>query len=113
MVLYLSRSGGTAGPGTFVDSVISAAGGRNIITKSGWRGAELESLITLKPDLIITSFFENGAESAQSKGVRNRALQNLIADTPHVNVAGKYWPCAGPGLENAQALIIKAIRALT
>ncbi len=112
LVLYLSRSGGTAGKNTFVDAVITAAGGRNIITDSGWRGAELETLITLKPDLIITSFFESGSESAQSKGVRNRALQKLINRTPHVNVPGKYWPCAGPGLEDAQALIIHAIKAL-
>ncbi|MEE9347893.1 MAG: hypothetical protein V3U82_06835 [Robiginitomaculum sp.] len=112
LVLYLSRSGGTAGSDTFVDAVITAAGGRNIITESRWRPAELETLITLKPDLIITSFFENGSESAQSKGVRNRALQNLIAETPHVNVPGKYWPCAGPGLGDARNIIAAAIKAL-
>ncbi|MBL4869713.1 MAG: ABC transporter substrate-binding protein, partial [Robiginitomaculum sp.] len=63
-VLYLSSSGATAGPNTYVDEVISAAGGINIITKTGWHTPDPENLVTLKPDLIVTSFFKDSYASA-------------------------------------------------
>lgn len=108
-VLYLSRSGGTAGPGTLVNAAIEAAGGINIITETGWRPAQPEHLITLQPDLIVTSYFNDGLESAQSKAIRNRAMQNLIKRSQSVEVPGKYWPCAGPGLYKATEIIKTAL----
>ncbi len=100
-ILYLSRSGGTGGPGTFADAVIRAAGGENLITTTGWHGTEMESLIGLKPDLILTSYFEDGYDSVNSNPVRHQAFKDYIADYPRFEIPGALWPCAGPGLVEA------------
>ena len=111
-VLYLSASGGTAGPGTYVDAVIRAAGGVNIITTHGWHTPSVESLVSLNPDLIITSFFNDGYASVNEAGLRNKALQDKIKSTARVNVPGKLWPCAGPGLYEAADIIGTAVAEL-
>lgn len=111
-VLYLSRAGGTAGQGTFVNAAIEAAGGLNIIKTQGWHTPDPETLIGLNPDLIITSFFDQGYESINATGVRHRLVQDLLDNAPHVNVPGALWPCAGPGLSTATRMITNAINEL-
>lgn len=111
-VLYLSRAGGTAGPGTYVNAAIEAAGGLNIIKTQGWHTPDPEMLAGLTPDLIITSFFDQGYESINSTGVRHRLVQDKLNKTPHVNVPGGLWPCAGPGLSTATQIITNAINEL-
>ncbi|NNC38192.1 MAG: hypothetical protein EX271_00535 [Acidimicrobiales bacterium] len=111
-VLYLSRAGGTAGPGTYVDAAIEAAGGLNIIKTQGWHTPDPETLVGIKPDLIITSFFEHGYESINASGTRHRLLQEKLKTTPHVNIPGALWPCAGPGLSTATRIINSAINEL-
>ncbi len=112
LTLYISASGGTAGKNTYVDAAIRAAGGVNIITKQGWYTPDPETFVSLKPDLIITSFFKDGYASVNEAGMRNRVLQNMIKSTPHINIPGKLWPCAGPGLVKAVNLIAGAIENL-
>ena len=111
-ILYLSSSGATAGPGTYVNAAIKRAGGTNIITKAGWHTPDPETLVALKPDLIITSFFKDGYVSVNESSLRNKALQGKIKSTPTVNIPGKLWPCAGPGLYDASNLIAEAIAEL-
>jgi len=111
-VLYLSASGATAGPGTYVDAAIQAAGGSNIIAMPGWHTPSIESLVGLNPDLIVTSFFKDGYASVNEAGLRNKALQDKIHGISRVNVPGKLWPCAGPGLFEATRIIGKAIEEL-
>ncbi len=110
--LYLSAAGATAGPGTYVDAVIVAAGGLNIITTLGWHRPDAEILVGLKPDLIVTSFFKDGYTSVNGAGLHNKVLQDKIKSTPHINVPGKLWPCAGPGLYEARDIIADAIGGL-
>ncbi|MDB2438660.1 ABC transporter substrate-binding protein [Hellea sp.] len=111
-ILYLSRSGGSAGRGTLVDAAITAAGGVNIAETSGWFTPDPEHIIAYDPDLIITSYFKNGYESVQSSAVRNKAVQRFIAGRPNVEIDGNLWPCAGPGLIEAAELISDAIDKL-
>ena len=111
-ILYLSRSGGSAGSGTLVDSAIIAAGGVNVVTSAGWFTPDPENIISYEPDLIITSYFKNGYESVQSTAVRNKVVQRYIAQHPSVEIDGKYWPCAGPGLIDAAERIADAIDKL-
>lgn len=108
-ILYLSRSGGSAGTGTLVDAAITAAGGVNVAQNSGWFTPDPEQIITYAPDLIITSYFQNGYESVQSTALRNRTVQRFIAQHPSVEIDGNLWPCAGPGLIEAAELISEAI----
>jgi len=111
-ILYLSASGGTAGPGTYVDVAIRAAGGHNIITTSGWHTPSIESLVSLEPDLIVTSFFKDGYASVNEAGLRNKVLKDKIKSIPRINVPGKLWPCAGPGLYGATDIIKNAVEEL-
>lgn len=112
-VLYLSSSGATAGQGTYIDEAIRTAGGTNIISRPGWHTPDPESLVALKPDLIITSFFKDGYASVNEASLRNKVLQDKIKSTPHINIPGKLWPCAGPGLYQAVDLIADAIAELS
>lgn len=111
-VLYLSSAGGTAGTGTYVDTAITKAGGQNIISRAGWHTPDPETITALSPDLIITSFFKDGYASVNQAGLRNKILQTKIENTPTINIPGKLWPCAGPGLYEATGLIADAIEDL-
>ena len=111
-ILYLSRSGGSAGKGTLVDSAIIAAGGENIVQNTGWFTPDPEEVIAYEPDLIITSYFKNGYESVQSTALRNKVVQRYIETYPNVDINGSLWPCAGPGLIKAAELISDAIDKL-
>jgi len=111
-ILYLARSGGSAGSGTFVDAAITAAGGDNIAPISGWFTPDPEEIIMLNPDLIITSYFEDGYESVQAVALRNKAVSRHLKTFPRVEIDGKLWPCAGPDLIEAAELIADAIDEL-
>ena len=111
-ILYLSRSGGSAGKGTLVDSAITTAGGENVAHSSGWFTPDPEEIITYEPDLIITSYFKNGYESIQATAMRNKIVQRFIARHPNIEIDGNLWPCAGPGLIEAAELIADAIDKL-
>ncbi len=104
-ILYLSRAGGSAGTGTLVDTAIRAAGGENVLTSPGWVTLETEVLISLKPDLVITSFFEEGYESVNASGLRHSAVKSFLDQYPQLKIPGHLWPCAGPSLIEAAELI--------
>ena len=111
-ILYLSRSGGSAGTGTLVDAAITAAGGVNAVEAQGWFTPDPEQIIAYEPDLIIKSYFKNGYESVQSTAVKHKVVQRFIARHPNVEIDGNLWPCAGPGLIEAAELISDAIDKL-
>lgn len=111
-ILYLDRSGGSAGSGTFVDAVIKAAGGENLISQPSWSKPDAEFLLGLSPDLILTSYFDDGYESVNAQPLRHQALQDYIARHERLEIPGSLWPCAGPGLVEAAELLNEKIWAL-
>ena len=111
-ILYLSRSGGTAGKGTYIDAAINAAGGGNIISTPGWQTLDPEMLIRLSPDVIMTSFFEGGYESVQAKSIRHAVLVEYIKARPVIDIPGSLWPCAGPDLIEAAEIIADGLDGL-
>jgi iron complex transport system substrate-binding protein len=108
-ILYLSRSGGSAGPGTFVDAVIKRAGGINAATAAGWHTPSVEALITTDADIILTSFFSSNYHGVSDRAIRHKALRDYIDAHPRIDVPGRLWPCAGPGLIEATSRINSAI----
>ncbi len=62
-VMYLSAGGAIAGRGTLMDSIIVAAGGRNVRQEESWAVAPLERLVQTPPALIATGFFDHGRTS--------------------------------------------------
>ena len=59
-VLYLSAGGAVAGSGTMMQSVIEAAGGRNVHQGESWTVMRLEGLVEMPPALIALGFFDHG-----------------------------------------------------
>lgn len=111
-ILYLDRSGASAGTGTFVDAVIQAAGGHNIITHPGWQSPDIESLMTLRPDIIVTSFMDSEYAGVNDRASRHAALASKISSVPNIHIPGRYWPCAGPGLVDAAEMLSREISKL-
>jgi len=73
---------------------------------------DIENILKLEPDLIVTSYFTDGYESIQAVGVRNQVLSDFINNHPNVDIPGALWPCAGPGLIEAAERIADALDAL-
>ena len=111
-ILYLNRSGGSAGPGTFVDAVIRAAGAENIIQTPGWQSPDTETLMQFNPDIIVTSFMQSDYAGVNDRTLRHAALAAKIQSLPQIDIPGKFWPCAGPGLINAAELLSKSMSEL-
>ena len=111
-ILYLDRSGATAGPGTFVHAVIKAAGGKNIIQNPGWQSPNTEHLISLQPDIIVTSFMASDYAGVNDRTLRHTALASKIESLPQINIPGNLWPCAGPGLIEAATLLNQQMLSL-
>lgn len=111
-ILYLSASGGTAGSGTYVDAAISAAGGINVMAEagvSGWPASRPETLFGLEPDIVLTSFFEDGYASTLNRGLRHAAYRVVVDDTLRADIPAGDWPCAAPRLIVAAERIADAI----
>lgn len=80
-VVYLSAGGAMAGSGTMMDSIISAAGGRNLRAEASWQVLPLERLVETPPALIALGFFESRREevnawSPSHHPALRRALEN-------------------------------------
>ena len=111
-ILYLDRSGATAGPGTFVNAVIEAAGGVNIIENPGWQSPDTETLVGLQPDIILTSFMDSKYAGVNDRTLRHAALASKIESLPRIDIPGRFWPCAGPGLVDAAEHLSQALAKL-
>lgn len=61
----------TAGPGTFIDQLITAAGGRNVFAdlRIQWPQVSLEEIVRRDPDYVVMP--QNGASGAAMPSIRN------------------------------------------
>lgn len=80
----------TAGPGTFIDSLITLAGGKNVVTdvENPWPQYSLEQLIAQDPDVILVSGGQEMAEQFKStdsykdlRAVKEGRVYGVDADT--------------------------------
>ena len=104
-LLYLSRGGGTTGPDSYVGRAMVRAGGVNVIETGSWQTLTPERILSLQPDIVVTSFFGSDYAGVGDRAVRHAALRDYIADRPRIDVPGKLWPCAGPGLVEATRIM--------
>ena len=95
-VLYLTPGGVTAGPGTLVDELFSAAGLTNFQHRPGWNPIPLERLAYERPDLIAAASFEGAAGSLHHwSAARHPVAQERLGDLPMVTLDGAWTSCGG------------------
>ncbi len=95
---YFMPGGYSAGKNTFVDTVLHAAGYRNLASElnmKGWSSLPLEKLVLEKPDVLVMSFFSRGKHRLSTRLRQHSALQELMKTTPVIDVPDKYWACGG------------------
>ncbi|MGD9966230.1 MAG: ABC transporter substrate-binding protein [Hyphomonadaceae bacterium] len=86
-VMYLSGGGAVAGRGAMIDSVIDAAGGRNVRTETGWQVLPVERLVQTPPALIAIGFFDTGRDRVNAwSPSRHPALRRALADARTVSL---------------------------
>lgn len=113
LTLYYRAGGGGAGAGTFVHSVMEAAGLRNMqaeIGHQGWRSLPLEHAVLDPPQAFVTSFFDSPFASVRNAFRFNPVFWSLAEDKPLYEVPGKFWPCASPLLVDAAETLAAQVK---
>lgn len=97
-VLTFGHNGVTEGAGTLQHAVIEAAGFRNLGARGGASGMNyipLETLLSLRPDLVLTpKGFE--APSLAARQFSHPALKALLSGVTPGAVDGALWTCGSP-----------------
>ncbi len=107
--LYVTPGGVTAGKGTMIDAIFTAAGVSNIAADKGlsyWPPLSAEALIANPPQFIVTGFFSADSERVNHwSAARHPALQHLLEATPRIDLAADVLACPGWfALEAAEAI---------
>jgi len=114
--VYMTPSGYTAGRGSSVDDIIRLAGLEPIaedLGLNGWGPLPLEQLVMTPPDVVIGSFFEDGAVhvSNWSSG-RHTVFRDLVKDVPSIMVPSGLMSCGGAFTVDAAEYIRAEIKRL-
>jgi iron complex transport system substrate-binding protein len=112
--VYMTPSGFTAGKGSSVDDMIRLAGLDPIaedLGLNGWGPLPLEQLVMMPPDLVVGSFFEEGAVhiSNWSSG-RHTVFRDLVKDVPSIMVPSGMMSCGGAFTVDAAEYIRSEIK---
>ncbi len=111
-VMYLSGGGAVAGSGTMIDSVISAAGGRNIHTDASWQVLPLERLVQAPPALIALGFFDTSRDRMNAwSPSRHPAVRRALANARTVSLPTAAISCEAWYAIDAAETIATALRA--
>ena len=111
LAAYYRPDGGSAGTDTFVDAAMQAAGYRNLkadLGQSGWGVLGLEDLVTHRPEVIVTSFFDTSGTSRSTTFARHPLLARLLVDAELVVIPGRSWVCGGWFLADAVERLTQA-----
>jgi iron complex transport system substrate-binding protein len=111
--LYVTPGGVTAGAGTLVDAMFSAAGLVNLETRTGWPSLPLERLAYENPDLVAAGFFgsRQSAVDAWSPARHPVAARRLQARNA-VGIQGAWTACGGWFVLDAVEVLARARVAL-
>jgi iron complex transport system substrate-binding protein len=111
-VMYLSAGGAVAGAGTMMDSIISAAGGRNVSTAPGWVVTPLERLVSTPPALIALGFFDTRRTRLNAwSPSRHPALRRALSNGRTVSLPAAAIACESWYAIDAAEAIAAALRA--
>ena len=104
-------NGYTAGSGTSVHAILTAAGFRNKVAELGVTGTvvlPMERLMASSPEVLILSSFGDGGSSIAEEGLRHPAFARLMKGKTLIRVPTRLWVCPGPMLAEAVELLMEA-----
>ncbi len=107
--LYLTSGGFTAGRGTLIDAILSAAGLRNAARSSGFSEMRLEPLLLDPPKVFVLGFFEPQGLSRWAPG-RTGAVQRLIDGQTNIRIPASMIGCSGWFSAKAARLLAEAAK---
>ncbi len=103
-VLALSRRGWVAGSDGLITSLLDAAGLRNAANELGNANggfASLESIVRLKPDMLLVASNREFAEDEGQAFLLHPALERLYPPSKRLVIPEKLTVCGGPMLADA------------
>lgn len=92
--ILLQGGGYTPLPGSFAADLLAHAGLRQQPFAGG--RADLETLVTRPPQVIVTSRYRAQQTSLHQQWLRHPALAALPNTTRHLTIDGRAWTCMGP-----------------
>lgn len=102
---------GTEGRDTLIGELMHRAGMANLADDLGirrWGTLPLESLLMANPDILILERSGHPEPALAHEVLHHPALAALIGRVHTVEVANRYWSCAGPWLTEALARLVRA-----
>ncbi|MEZ5946290.1 MAG: ABC transporter substrate-binding protein [Hyphomonas sp.] len=91
---YMTPSGVSAGTGTMVDTILSAAGLENAADRPGWHSVGLERLVVAPPALAVTAFFGFDTDTGdQWSAARHPVLRKILQHAEQVELDESRLTC--------------------
>lgn len=110
----IRANGYTAGGGTLIDELLSAARIDNLARISGIRGwgtMDLETMLVGRPDLLVLDVGDKHPSLAAAS-LAHPALRELGERVPVITMPARLWLCAGPWMADAVERLASARSAL-
>jgi iron complex transport system substrate-binding protein len=94
--LYLTPSGYTAGQGTFIDRMLTAAGLTNAAPKAGFAPVPLEDVVLKPPRGFVLGFFDQLSAAFERWGMgRHQALRKRLPGATLASLPASVLSCPG------------------
>lgn len=106
--LYLTAGGYTAGPGTLIGSVISAAGLRNAATDPGYAPVSIERLVVERPTVVVYGFFDDPMR--RRRAASSSVVRQSVAGAREVRLPSSLLGCPAWFAADAAELLAREAR---
>ena len=94
--VYLTPAGFTAGSGTLIDAVLTAAGLRDLAPTPGYSEIPLERLVASPPPALVLGFYDAYGVASQQWGPgRHAAMRKIARERAIANLPASLLGCPG------------------
>ena len=95
-VIYLTPAGFTAGSGTLIDTILTAAGLHNLAPESSFSEIPLERLVANPPPALVLGYYDAYGVAGQHWGPgRHAAMQKIVRERAIANLPASLLGCPG------------------
>jgi iron complex transport system substrate-binding protein len=110
--LYMTPGGVTAGEGTMIHELMTAAGLANFQEEAGWHPIPLERLAYKRPELVVAAFFESETDDLRNwSATRHSVAKSQLEERPVASIDGAWTACGGWFLVEAVEAMAKTAEA--